>query len=376
MRVRVAASKSQPAGLALARLLRITPREALELLNAPRVLPAEFDAAGAAAACAALEKCGVTTSALEVPPTASRCTAHPSLTGEAPCEDCRVLVCPLCLPHCRSCSLRRATAARWKRVRVAVLLLVLVGIASWGTLRQRRLDRRNDWARPLRVSVILVSNEPVESKVVDAWRDGLSSLDDWFAAEAERRGVTLARPLHFELAPVVVEANAPSAPGPGTGEWLRDSQEAMALRSELKTLAAKGNAAGVFDVQLIVALRTNTARQVEGLGEAGGTIGLVDGNAGDTELTLELVALAHELLHCLGANDAYDARGHALARGIVEPELGMPQRFAEVMVGEVPLSAASGRIPKSLEEVRIGDETAREIGWQPPLPATAGRGSG
>jgi hypothetical protein len=344
--------------MALARLLQVTPREALALLSEARVLPAELDEATAAATSDTLRRHGVTVAAIEVPRSTSRCTAHPSLTGDAPCEDCRTLVCPLCLPFCRACLARREKATRWKRMRVAVLLTLLVGIATWGALRQRKLERRTEWKKTLRISVVLVSTEPVAGDVTAAWERGLEDLDTWFREEASRRELPLEVPVHFELAPKPAIAEVPSEPEAGASDW----RDAIALRSKLKSLAESGHP-GLFDVRLIVALRKNDTRRVEGMGEAGGTIGLVDGNAGDTELTLELVALAHELLHCLGAQDAYDEQGHALPRGIVEPERDFPQRFAEVMVGEVPLAPGQGRIPRSLDEVRIGDETAREVGW-------------
>jgi hypothetical protein len=354
---------SRPASLALARLLQVTPREALRLMEVTRVLPFELDAAGVEGACTALRKHGLEVQPVEVPPTSSRCPAHPSLTGDLACDDCRTLVCPLCAPYCLACTARRASRARWKRGRVAVLLVVLFGVAGFGALRQRALARRTEWTRPLRVSVTLASPGTPDPSVIAAWRDGLASLDAWFRNEAERRGLRLEQPVHFELAPVTVEGDVPLPPDAARGEWLSQSQAALSFRSRLEAIAARGAAQGTFDVQLVVALRERAAHRVEGLGEAGGTVGLVEGNAGDTELTLELVAVAHELLHCLGAKDAYDEHGHALPRGIVEPELGFPQRFAEVMVGEVPLGPTEGRVPKSLGEVRIGDQTAQEVGW-------------
>jgi hypothetical protein len=33
------------------------------------------------------------------------------------------------------------------------------------------------------------------------------------------------------------------------------------------------------------------------------------------------------------------------------------------MVGEVPIAPGRGRLPESLEELRVGPLTAREIGW-------------
>jgi hypothetical protein len=366
VRLRSSASTSKRAAMALARLCHVTPREALSLLREPRVLPFELDTTAAAAACEALRAEGVEAAPVDVPPTSSRCGAHPALTGEAPCEDCRTLVCPLCLPHCGACAARRATAARWKRLRVAVLLLVLLGVAAWGLGRQRALDRRNAWLRPLYVAVVLVSSQPVDDAVHDAWSAGLAELDDWFAAEAERLQFHLARPVHFELAPGAVQADAPS-PAAGTGSWVNDSKAALEFRAALEALATRAGASGAGDVRVVVALRPggDGAHRVEGIGEAGGSVGLVEGTAGDTAITLELVAVAHEVLHLVGAADGYDAKGHAqVPRGYVEPERGLPQRFAEVMVGELPLGETEARIPRALDEVRIGDVTAAEIGWR------------
>lgn len=45
----------------------------------------------------------------------------------------------------------------------------------------------------------------------------------------------------------------------------------------------------------------------------------------------------------------------------MEPAAGDPRCFAEVVVGEVPLSATEGRVPASLDDVRLVE---KEIGWK------------
>lgn len=351
--------------MALARLGQVTPREAKALLAAPRVLPLELDDAAAEAACTALRAEGLVVERLDAPPSSSRCAAHPSLTTEGPCETCRQLACPLCLPVCPACAAKRARAQRRQQLRVLFLLAVLGGVALWGGLRQRAIARRHAWLRPLRVAVVLLSPGPVGDDVRAAWAGGLASLEDWFAEEAARLHFHLERPVVLELAPAAVEADVPVQPEP-TGEFVRDAADAVEFRAQLDALAKRGRPAGDADVSILVALKPPGAgpHRVEGVAEAEGTIGLVEGTAGDTKLTLELVALGHEVLHLVGALDGYDAQGHAqVPRGLVDPELGYPQDFAEVMVGEVPLAPGEGRLPKSLDEVRIGAVTAEEIGW-------------
>lgn len=59
-----------------------------------------------------------------------------------------------------------------------------------------------------------------------------------------------------------------------------------------------------------------------------------------------------------------EATPAAMAR-LVEPSLSpvFPQRQAELMVGEVPLGPARGRLPRSADELGVGPVTAAEIGW-------------
>jgi len=100
------------------------------------------------------------------------------------------------------------------------------------------------------------------------------------------------------------------------------------------------------------------------VGADGGELGLVRARVDGPDATLALTALAHELLHCLGATDKYDAEGHALLpQGLAEPERALPQRRAEVMVGEVPLAAGRGRLPETLDELAVGPLTAAEVHW-------------
>lgn len=349
----------------VARTLRITPRDTQLLLASSRVLPADLDAATATTLVEGLRSNGVTAEIVDVPPSSARCDSHPSLTTDASCESCRRSVCPLCVPRCAECSAKQRRSADFKRARVGVLLLVLAAVGVWGLLRHRDLERRRAWLRPLKVTLVLASSQPIDAPTQQAWTDGARHLDTWFAEEAERHAFRFPRPLIIEVAPSVVNADAPTLPS-STGEWLADSQSALELRNQLQQLVARSGA-NEHDLAVVVGLRTSTnaAHRVEGLGEASGSIGLVDGTNGDTDITLELLAVAHELLHLLGAKDGYDEDGHARPqRGFADPGLGYAQAFAEVMVGEIPVSEKEGKLPTSMKQVRIGDVTAREVGWR------------
>lgn len=83
------------------------------------------------------------------------------------------------------------------------------------------------------------------------------------------------------------------------------------------------------------------------------------------DIPYNLAEIAHELMHTFGAKDKYDAKGATFPGGFAEPFASplYPQRFAEVMAGEVPESANKSRPVRSLSELRVGHETALEIGW-------------
>jgi hypothetical protein len=248
---------------------------------------------------------------------------------------------------------------------VAVLLCCLAAVGVWALRTVRGREARTSWDRTLVVDVVLVSQAPLEAPVVSAWREGLVSLERWFASEGSRHGLGLPMPVRFTLSKTARVDALPQPPG-ASESWLDAQRKSWALHEGLVALA-DSTEARTADVHVVVALaETGATRLVEGVGEGGGSYGLVHGLAGETELGLELAALAHEVLHCLGAKDRYDAEGHATdPEGFAEPALvpRFPQHYAEVMCGEIPDGPGKGHVPTKLSEVRVGEVTARDVKW-------------
>lgn len=359
----------------LARALQLPLGAARQLLAEPRVLPRNLEESEARRLVASLQQHGVACEPVAVAGLGgTQCGTHPSLASEAPCEDCRELVCVLCRgpegqPLCARCSALRSRRTRAKWLRVSVLLTVLVLVVYWGSSLQRIRERRLTWDRPLNVAVVLLARGEVKPEVREAWREGVGQLEEWLEREAGRYRADLGRPVRFVLA----------GPQPAAGLELSPPEDSLVARARhawglSRTLSAVDEAAGLseqrMDARIYVLLEPvgEGGRFVEGMADAGGSVGLVRGLLEETGLTLELTAVAHELFHCLGAADAYDEQGHArVPEGLVEPgrEPLYPQPAAEVMVGEVPLGEAQGRLPQSLEEVRVGPATAAALRWVP-----------
>ena len=247
-------------------------------------------------------------------------------------------------------------------------VLATLGLRAWQVKQER--TSRHAWTRPLGVSVVLVTQQAVAPGTLASWRDALPSLSRWFQQERARLAPGAQMPFTFQLeAPALVAELPPFEP---TAEsWSARAWHAWTLRRALAEIDRKAAAARDADLRIYVVLREDTAAGgtwVDGIAAAGGTFGMVRAPRGETELGLPLIAVAHELLHCMGAADRYDAEGHArIPEGLAEPDLRprFPQRYAEVMTGELPEADGRGRVPRGLAETRVGELTAREVGWLP-----------
>ncbi len=364
--VRQVSASSTPAALVLARVCQLERSVAQVLVARLGVLPRAFEEPAAQALIEQLRAAGVEAQTLPGPPTAARrCGVHPSLEGTSACRECGASMCVACVledarPQCEACRAKQRRRLAFRNVRVGVLLVFLGSVGLWALSRQLRLDRRTNWQRPLTVSVVLVTQAEPGSALTGRWEAAAEALTEWFTTEwARYRPPGAQPPVRFVLEQVARVETLPVAP--------EDTQGTVAFERQLNDIDTQ---VGVRrnDATVYVALSAAVERsaRVEGIGEAGGRRGLIYADLNATEVTLESVALAHELLHCLGASDKYDAEGHAAgAAGLVAPlQVPLyPQPGGEVMVGEVATGPHNGEPIRSLREVHVGPVTAREIRW-------------
>ncbi len=259
----------------------------------------------------------------------------------------------------------------WRKWRMGLLVAALIAIAAWAGGVQKIRSSRAHWDRPLEVAIVLLAPAEIEEARIARFRDGLGDLHGRLTAEFRRyRGG--GPPFSFSLVGPVPFKGAlsftPDSPG-----IVDRARHAWRLWRTLRGIhSASGFDPKPYDTCIYLFLEPATASGggvttfAEGSGAVGGEVGFVRAAAGSNDAVLALTAVAHELLHCLGATDKYDASGHALLPdGLAEPQLSpqFPQRYAEWMVGEVPIASGQGRLPSSLAELRVGPATAREIGW-------------
>ena len=257
--------------------------------------------------------------------------------------------------------------ARSTRLIVLVTLLLVVALWGWGRTMTRRA--RTEWLQPVVVAVF-VSGDVGEDQVASL-RASLDEVGRRLTEERNRYVPQRTDPAFSFLlyGPLRPERLPPSeAPGPG---WLDRALHAHALSRAERSIfaAAQGFDPAIADVRIhiLASPRRGAAPfSAEGIGAEGGEVGVVRATFDASDAFLAASAAIHETLHCLGASDKYDAAGHATAPGgLPEPERvpSYPQRFAELMVGEVATGPASGRLPTGAAELAIGPATAAEIGW-------------
>jgi hypothetical protein len=260
--------------------------------------------------------------------------------------------------------------AVFQRARLFVLLCVFGVVAVWGFGVQARREARRSWQRSLHVAVVLLAAEPLEPAVVTAFRRTAREASAFIQREHARYAADRGPLLHFHVfGPSDPGGPPPQAPEDGA-PWSRLWQRIELLRYLHAIHGRAGVSADRYDARMYVLARPpqpgQAPRFVEGVGEAGGEFGIISTDLDRGMVIAAWTAVVHEALHTVGASDKYDETGHArLPDGFAEPAQVplYPQRFAEIMVGEIPLAPGRGRLPASFAQLVIGPATAREIGW-------------
>ena len=253
----------------------------------------------------------------------------------------------------------------WRNLRILILLLILLFVAL-----NTYFDRvySTDWNIPLRVTVYPINgdgSEQVERFIGQLTDDRFQRLEEFFAEEADHWGLAMEEPpVSFQSAPQLRElppaldrdANVLSV------MWWSLRMRYWASQSPELPGAAP-------DVKLFLVYHDPALTPVlsHSLGMQKGLYGVVNVFADRSMIGSNDVVTAHELLHTLGATDKYDPSNNQPLNpnGYADPTQQplLPQTYAELMAGRIPISSTKSEIPESLRQVVVGPLTAAEIGW-------------
>ena len=252
----------------------------------------------------------------------------------------------------------------FKLFRIVVLLSILFTIVAGTWLTERRLA---SWQQPVWVTLYpIVDDEDrdimrfartLEAKDFDA-------INTFFRTELARYGVSMAAPIQFQLAPISSERppEIPDRLNTIAIAWWSLRMRWWAWRRE------KPGDLVAPDIQMFLIYHEpgEFSEMRVSVGMRKGRYGLVKAYTGTDNRNYNNVVITHELLHVLGATDkyAFETGDPLYPEGYFEPNKQplFPQTRAEIMAGVIPLSASRHVLPGSLEQARIGQKTAEEIG--------------
>ena len=250
------------------------------------------------------------------------------------------------------------------------LLLVAIMIVA-GTLMGRA--RVTSWEDTLWVGVYPLAYDasPAVAGYLDQLEaDEFADITEFLEREAISYGVDLPRPFRIDVGEPIMKL-------PPTPPEAANPLSVIAWSLRLRWWAWRvmsGQPGPTPDIRLFVIYHDPETEGAlpHSLGLQEGRIGVAHVFAAQRMQGSNSVVIAHELLHTLGATDKYDPATTlpAFPVGFAEPlrQPRLPQRYAELMGGRIPLSETDARIPESLAQVRVGKVTAAELRWPYALP--------
>lgn len=252
----------------------------------------------------------------------------------------------------------------FRKIRIGVLLLILVFVLvnTW-------LDRvySRDWNGTLQVALypVNIDGSAVSQRFIEQLSiQDSDELTEFFTAQAADYQLSLQTPIRFALAPELKQG--PPLP-PHHGSRFDIMWWSLKLRwFTWRTPDPQGPTPIIRMFWLFHDPRQgNVLPHSTGLEK--GLVGIAHAFADPAMARTNLVVVAHEVLHTLGATDKYnlDNNQPLFPDGYADPEQQprYPQQAAELMAGRIAVSDHEAQQPRSLRQVLIGPSTAREIAW-------------
>jgi len=259
----------------------------------------------------------------------------------------------------------RGTGSLFRTVRIAALLVILGLVAASAWLTK---VRTSSWERPLRVAIFPIAGDNSSQTYAYIGRlkpENFQPIATFMAREANRYGLALSAPVEVYLAPQLYRQ--PPFP-PFGGNPIQVMLWSLQTRYWAWVNADFSNPRPHVRM-FVIYFDPAFAKQVaHSLGLQKGLIGVVNAYAVDSQDAENNVVIAHELLHTVGATDKYDPNSNEprYPEGYAEPQRDplLPQKYAEIMAGRFPAtSREEALMPSVLDDVMIGEKTAREINW-------------
>jgi hypothetical protein len=253
----------------------------------------------------------------------------------------------------------------WRKLRIGILLFVLA-VVAWNYWYDRLST--TDWDETLTIGIYPIdeTDDPAtHDYVAKLATTDIADIEQFLNEEAASFGVSIARPVSVQMFPRVSEKPPEHDLDSGVfGNALWSLKMRLYARR-----AALSTGQDMPQIRIFVRYHNPefTSEVPHSVGMQKGLVGVVHAFADRSMRGSNNVVIAHEILHTLGATDKYDPATLAplYPSGYAEPDRSprIPQEYAEIMAGRYPISRTELEMPRSLDEVVVGDATAAEIRW-------------
>lgn len=253
----------------------------------------------------------------------------------------------------------------FKAIRIVILLFILTAVAA-GTWRTQ--TRSVEWKYTLPVNLYLINGDGSEAVAAYLRELGVANfkpIETFMRKEAEDYGRTSSASIEIKLNKII--ESLPPEP-PQNGSALETIMWSLKMRWWAYRNTDTDGPATQVKMFLLYFDPAKTNRLKHSTGLQKGLIGRVNVFASREMEKQNNVIITHEFLHTLGATDKYDPATNQpiFPDGYADPGQNplLPQRYAEIMAGRIPITQIEASIPETLSDTLIGVQTAREINWQ------------
>lgn len=257
----------------------------------------------------------------------------------------------------------------FRMIRIMALLTVLIIVAASSWLTERRLA---NWERPVWVTFYPLradSGRDTERFVWNVDASSFGQINEFFESEARKFAIDLTPVIQVQVAPPgddlpppIPDRHAPHLVALWSLKmrwyaWNMDRKDGL-ITPDIQVFALYHGADGKSESHLSVGMRK-------------GMFGVINLFAAEAMNARNQFVIAHELMHVFGATDKYSLGNNEpiYPFGYADPHQQplFPQTRCEIMGGRIPHSAFQSDMPGSLSQCKIGELTAREIGFYDQL---------
>ncbi len=309
------------------------------------------------------------------------CPKHPPQLLGRNCSECGMGICAQCRLDagggrlCASCKAARAAIKKTRRVR-QLFAMFLFSVFLFQVVEYNRDETAHlDINEGIDVGVFqFVQAEDANHPMIVALNDvgspwALRRVQDWYQEEYARFTGSTVVPIRITtFGPWVETVTPPNLDDPDLNQ-LTAAWRAWRYADFWHRLAREhGAEPRTWDVRIYLVYGHDAGTLAsDSRGSSTGRIAVSFVSLDDSNAAYAQETVAHELGHVLGAEDLYDPDTSLalLPYGLVEPNRKplLPQRYAELMAVDRPLTATTEAEVRSLSQVRIGYHSAALMGW-------------